>query len=261
MNLRARTEALLGAAVTGGGPLSGGDLSQIARFTLDDYREVVAKTGPDPRAEADMLRAMGDAGAPVPQVLAAADVLILEYIQDDGQASWSDLGAVLTRLHSTTGPYYGWPQNYAFGTVEIDNSPSETWPEFWAERRLLCHLPHIDAGLAKRLETLAKDLLNRLPATPPASLLHGDCWGGNILFAKGKVSALIDPACSYGDAEVDLAMLHLFARPGADFAYETRPGAEARRPIYTLWPALVHLRLFGGGYRPMVERLLTRCGV
>lgn len=31
-------------------------------------------------------------------------------------------------------------------------------------------------------------------------------------------------------------------------------------PIYQLWPALVHLLLFGEGYRSMVERLLTEAG-
>jgi fructosamine-3-kinase len=31
--------------------------------------------------------------------------------------------------------------------------------------------------------------------------------------------------------------------------------------IYRLWPAVVHLRLFGSGYRPLVERLLTELGV
>jgi fructosamine-3-kinase len=33
-------------------------------------------------------------------------------------------------------------------------------------------------------------------------------------------------------------------------------GWEARLPVYQLFPALVHLRLFGTTYAPMVERLL-----
>jgi fructosamine-3-kinase len=58
-------------------------------------------------------------------------------------------------------------------------------------------------------------------------------------------------------------MLHLFGRPGPGFAEgygPLAPGWEARRPVYQLWPALVHLRLFGGGYRGMVEGLLDRAG-
>jgi hypothetical protein len=38
------------------------------------------------------------------------------------------------------------------------------------------------------------------------------------------------------------------------------PGHDERTAIYRLWPALVHLRLFGAGYRPMVERLLQATG-
>jgi fructosamine-3-kinase len=83
--------------------------------------------------------------------------------------------------------------------------------------------------------------------------------GGNILVTGDQVSGLIDPACYHGHTEVDLAMLGLFDQPNAAFyeAYGSlEPGHDERTPIYRLWPALVHLRLFGTGYRPMVERLL-----
>ena len=35
------------------------------------------------------------------------------------------------------------------------------------------------------------------------------------------------------------------------------PGWEERLPVYQLFPALVHLRLFGAAYAPMVDRLLA----
>jgi fructosamine-3-kinase len=101
----------------------------------------------------------------------------------------------------------------------------------------------------------------RLPLT--FGLLHGDLWGGNILVTGDQVSGLIDPACYHGHTEVDLAMLGLFDQPNAAFyeAYGSlEPGHDERTPIYRLWPALVHLRLFGTGYRPMVERLLQATG-
>jgi fructosamine-3-kinase len=137
-----------------------------------------------------------------------------------------------------------------------------SWPQFWAERRLICHCSHVSATLARRIEALAADLANRLP-NPSVSLLHGDCWSGNILTTNGKVTALIDPACYYGHTEVDLAMLTLFDQPPAAFydAYgKIEPGDEERRSIYQLWPALVHLLLFGSSYRTLVERLLARAG-
>src|SRR4029077_6899194 len=54
-------------------------------------------------------------------------------------------------------------------------------------------------------------------------------------------------------------MLGLFDQPVAAFydAYGLlEPGHDERTAIYRLWPALVHMRLFGAGYRAMVERLL-----
>ena len=85
---------------------------------------------------------------------------------------------------------------------------------------------------------------------------------GNILVAT-TAAALVDPACYGGDAEVDLAMLTLFDSPPEEFreAYgPLAPGWEERRPLYQLFPALVHLRLFGATYEPMVDRLLGQIG-
>lgn len=86
---------------------------------------------------------------------------------------------------------------------------------------------------------------------------------GNILVADGGLAAFIDPACYYGHAEVDLAMLTLFDSPPRDFwaAYgPLKPGSDARRPVYQLFPALVHLRLFGASYAATVDRLLVQLG-
>ena len=70
-------------------------------------------------------------------------------------------------------------------------------------------------------------------------------------------AAVIDPACFYGHAEIDLAMLGLFDRPGAGILtrrmVKLAAGYTERLPIYRLWPALVHLRLFGEGYSGLVE--------
>lgn len=264
--LAAAGAALLGGQLKASRPLSGGELSEILLITLQDGRQAVAKNGPSPPMEADMLRAMAAAGAPVPRVLAAdRHVLVIEWRPDDGDlhASWKSLGEALARLHAASGTRYGWGGDYAFGRLRIDNAWHDDWPGFWAERRLLPHLPHLPAALAQRIEGLAADLPNRLPARPPAALLHGDLWSGNVLACEGRISALIDPACYYGHGEVDLAMLQLFASPGPGFfeAYgPLEPGHAQRLPIYSLWPALVHLRLFGPGYRGTVERFLVACG-
>ena len=246
--------------------MSGGDLSQVLRVTLTDGRVVVVKGGPDPRAEAAMLRAIAATGAPAPLVLAVDDaVLVLEALPASGSvaSAWPSLGAALARLHATTGERYGWECGYAFGPVAIENAWGSDWPAFWAQHRLMTHVPHLPAALARRVAALAGDCANRLPARPKAALLHGDLWGGNVLVAHGLVTGLIDPACYYGHGEVDIAMLGLFDHPGAGFfdAYGALdPGAEERLLIYRLWPVLVHVRLFGASYQGMANALLSAVG-
>ena len=54
-----------------------------------------------------------------------------------------------------------------------------------------------------------------------------------------------------------------FRTPPEEFwaAYGGRDeGWEDRLPVYQLFPALVHLRLFGATYAPMVDRLLGEVG-
>ncbi|SFM06556.1 fructosamine kinase family protein [Methylorubrum salsuginis] len=260
-----RAAGLLGAALAQVRTLPGGDLSDCLLIRLADGREAVAKSGPAPRIEAAMLAAIRVSGAPAPSVLAVDDtVLVLERLSDAGAPAPAELGHAVARLHAATGARYGWPADYAFGPVPIANGGSDDWPAFWAERRLLCHAGHVPAALMRRLETLAADLGNRLPARPRPALLHGDLWGGNVLSDGTRVTGLIDPACYHGHAEVDCAMLALFGRPGPGFreAYgPPEPGAAERTALYQLWPALVHLRLFGAGYRGMVEGLLAAAGV
>lgn len=257
---------LLGGVLRSAQPVHGGSLSQIVRITLTGGSEAIVKGGGAPRVEAAMLTAIANSGAPAPTVLAVSDsVLVIEAMPAEGglDKAWTSLGSALGILHAAKGKSCGWPKDYAFGSVAIENGWMKRWPDFWAERRLLPHCPHVAPALARRIETLAADLGNRLPDQPAPSLLHGDLWGGNILAAGNTVSALIDPACYFGHGEVDIAMLTLFDRPSPAFyqAYDAlEPGHKERLIIYQLWPALVHLRLFGGGYRPMVERLLSHAG-
>ncbi|MDF2235653.1 fructosamine kinase family protein [Albimonas sp. CAU 1670] len=258
--------ALLGARLDGWRRLPGGDLNLAVLVELDDGRRIVAKTGPAPRTEARMLVALRAAGAPTPEVLGASDsTLALEALPEDGGFSdegWRGLGRMLRRLHETPGPAYGWPEPYAFGPVAIpaNADPALDWPAFWGERRLLAEAPRLAPALARRLERLAASLPERLPRRPLPGLLHGDLWSGNLLASGGRLSGLVDPACCHGPGEVDLAMLTLFGAPGPQFAAgygALDPGAAERRPVYQLWPAIVHLRLFGGGYEGMVEGLLA----
>ena len=243
--------------------LAGGDLSEVLLLKRPDGRCTVAKGGPAVAVEAAMLRVLAGAGIPVPAVEGEHEgVLLIEYVPNDAvfsPSAWSDIGRVVRMLHGRSGEDYGWPVDYRLGTVELDNRQTSDWPLFWSQR-LISTASVLDRPWRERVASLAGMLPDLLPSRPLASLLHGDLWSGNILVSEGKLTALIDPACCYGHAEVDLAILTLFGEPPEEFwsSYgEPEAGWEGRRPVYQLFPALVHLRLFGSTYAGMADRLLA----
>lgn len=227
----------------------------------------VAKKSPSAAAEAAMLRTFASKGIPAPLVESEFDnVLLLAHVDNDAVFSpkaWADIGAQLRKLHSVSATSFGWPVDYAIGTVTLHNRETGDWPRFWAEQRLVATAAVLDRPWRERVERLAGRLPELLPETPTVALLHGDLWTGNILVRDGSLVGLIDPACYYGDAEVDLAMLDLFASPPREFheAYGALElGWRERRPIYQLFPALAHVRLWGAAYFNMVDRLLAAVG-
>jgi len=243
--------------------LAGGDLSEVLLLKRPDGRCTVAKGGPAVSVEAAMLRALAGAGIPAPSVEGEHEgVLLIEHISNDGvfsPSAWSDIGRVVRALHQRTGDDYGWPADYRLGTVELYNRQTGDWAFFWAQR-LISTASVLDRPWRERVAALADRLPDVLPQKPVASLLHGDLWSGNILVFEGKLAALIDPACCYGHAEADLAMLTLFGEPPKEFwsSYGLlEPGWERRRAVYQLFPALVHLRLFGANYAGLLDRLLS----
>ncbi|WAT17616.1 fructosamine kinase family protein [Aurantiacibacter sp. MUD11] len=263
MTLRETIAAVTGSEVSGANKLAGGDLGGALLVELADGGRLVAKHGPLVAREAEMLRAIAAAGAPAPKVLhAEGELLLMEHVEADGEAGWDSLADALNLLHAGQEAPFGWDADYAFGPVPIFNTQAENWSRFWAQNRLLCHGEKVDGSLTRRLEALAKRLPSILPATPPPALLHGDLWGGNVLFNRGKLVALIDPACYIGHREVDVAMLTLFDFPPDSFfdALELEPGWRERLPVYRLWPLLVHLRLFGHAYRQRVKAELGKLG-
>jgi fructosamine-3-kinase len=264
---RRRVAALAGVPEERLERLAGGDLSEVLLVRRADGRLSVAKGGAVVAAEAAMLRGLAEAGAPAPAVEAEHEgVLFLEYVPNDRvftARAWAELGATLRNLHARSGDAYGWPVDYRIGTVELDNCPGEDWPAFFGRQRLLSTAAMLDRPWRERIERLLARLPDLLPSRPRPAQLHGDLWSGNILVRDGGLAALIDPACHHGDAEVDLAMLTLFDTPPADFwdAYGAlEPGWRERRPLYQLFPALLHLRLFGAAYAGLLDRLLAASG-
>ena len=94
--------------------------------------------------------------------------------------------------------------------------------------------------------------------------VHGDLWSGNVHVDDGGRPWLVDPAPYGGHREADLAMLHLFGRPGARLRRRLRRGAAARRrlaerlDLWQLEPLLNHAVMFGGGYGAAALAVLER---
>jgi len=261
------------------GRLGGGDINEAFGARLADGRDVFLKTHPRPPAtmyprEAAGLRWLADAAAlRVPEVLYVSErVLVLERVAPGRPTADTDeaLGRGLAALHRAGADGFGWPEDNFIGSLPQDNGTEDDWPTFYARRRLEPQLRMAaDAGRATSAMRRGFDALfaklDRLvgPAEPP-SRLHGDLWGGNWMVDADGAPVLIDPAVYGGHREVALAMMRLFGgfSPRVFAAYEAAwplaDGAAERVDLYQLYPLMVHVNLFGGGYSASVERILAR---
>lgn len=180
------------------------------------------------------------------------------------------LGQGLAQMHRVTGPYFGLDHDNFIGANPQPNRPGDDWITFFGERRLGFQMElaaqngRLPRQRAQRLEKLLARLADWLPANPPASLLHGDLWGGNWLTTRSGQPALIDPAVYYGHREAELAFTELFGGfPGPFYAAynQTWPpdqGYNERKDLYNLYHLLNHLNLFGESYGGSVDAVLRR---
>ena len=193
--------------------------------------------------------------------------LLLGWI-DEGRpndVSWRRLGRELAALHrcEAASARYGWHCDNVIGSLPQPNTPADDWGDFWARlrirplaRELLTRgaISQRQVSVIERAADRAVHLLGPASLSDGPSLLHGDLWSGNVLFAHGGQPVLIDPAVYVGHREVDLAMCRLFGGFPPHFyesyteAWPLLPGHRRRVAIYQLYPLLVHARLFGGGY-------------
>ena len=123
----------------------------------------------------------------------------------------------------------------------------------------------LPASLHRRIGKFADDLEKFLIEPDAPSLIHGDMWTGNVLALNGKIASFVDPAIYYAHPEIELAFSTLFGTFGQAFfdVYQEvnplEPGFfTERRDIYNLYPLLVHVCLFGGGYTSQVDSILKR---
>jgi fructosamine-3-kinase len=267
-----RAEGLLGAAVVATTPVAGGDICTSTRLRLSDGRSALIKTRPHAPTDFFHTEARGlkwlraAAGANVPEVLAVEeDCLILQWVEPGRPSAEAaeSFGRGLAVTHRTGAPVLGSESgdDGYIGTLPMPNKSAETWPEFYATRRVLPYLKlardrsAISEDDAEAVESVVRRIVDLAGPPEPPARLHGDLWSGNVLWGQDSSAWMVDPAAYGGHRETDLAMLALFGLPQLQRAFDAyqeesplADGWEDRVPLHQLFPLLAHACMFGGGY-------------
>jgi protein-ribulosamine 3-kinase len=278
------TEAIthgLGEAPVAATPVGGGCIHDAACVETVSGR-VFAKWSADAAVrmfeiEADGLRKLAATGTvSVPTVIAQTDqALILSWVETTpGRASaMSDAGRQLAHLHAQRGQVPGAEQDGYIGTLAQKNtrergssgsSGSGGWLKFFRAQRVEALTSCLPTGLRTRIEALDFEGLLEEP-DGGCALLHGDLWGGNLVCGADGRGWLVDPAVYGGHPEVDLAMTTLFGGFSGEFydAYQEVAGIfdvgmKDRLQLLNVYPLLVHVHLFGGGYQAQLDAIARR---
>lgn len=282
MNLREEIETAVSRQIRDIAPLSGGCIGQVYRVRLEDGADVVVKfaEGSKPKlgTEGMMLQYLGEhSNLPVPEVLhKEPHLLIMEYLPGESRFSTraqAHAAELLADLHSVSVPLYGFEEMTLIGGLDQPNPWKKSWLTFFKEDRLFymateaAAIGRLPVSLLSRLESFCGHLDEWLYEPERPSLLHGDVWTTNVLAVGDRISGFVDPAIYYGHPEIELAFTTLFGTFDEPFFkryQELRPLPpgffETRRDIYNLYPLLVHVHLFGGGYVHSIDKTLHRFG-
>ncbi|WP_414639007.1 fructosamine kinase family protein [Actinophytocola sp.] len=214
----------------------------------------------------DSFGAVGVGCPQVPAVLGADDEWLVIEMVPVGRASAGAaerFGRELATLHRAGAEAFGsappgGPVDAWIGLAPMRNVTGRSWPEWYAEHRVLPYLrAAVDQGSVRDpapIEAVCERIREFAPPDEPPSRLHGDLWSGNVLWSGDRVW-LVDPAAHGGHRETDLGMLRLFGCPHLERivaayheAWPLADGWRERIGLHQLFPLLVHALLFGGGY-------------
>lgn len=212
----------------------------------------------------------------IPRPIATATVgdyqfMLMEWIEKGvpKRDFWTEFGRGLAALHSISGQAFGLDHDNYIGSLPQNNSECQNWSDFYREERLIPQMNlaksqgRLTTGMKIGFDGLFEKLETIFPVEKP-SLIHGDLWSGNLMVADSGSPSIFDPAVYFGHREMDLAMMALFGGFGNDWVdvynevYPLENGWRERIPIGQLYPLMVHVNLFGGGYGRDVESILKR---
>ncbi|CAN5887859.1 fructosamine kinase family protein [soil metagenome] len=277
-------EASLGERLKSACPMGGGCIGEVYKVELDDGTQLVAKVDRQGEShlerEAYMLGYLREqSNLPVPEVYHGSETLLLMELIEGG--SHFSAGAerhaaeLLAALHGISAGAYGHERSTLIGSLDQPNPWTESWTEFFREQRLLyiARVAHeagrLPAEDVLRVERLSEKLDELIGEPNPPALIHGDVWSANVLAEGNRITAFLDPALYYdADPEIELSFISHFNSFGEAFLERyaeirgiDRRFHETRRDLYSLYPLLVHVYFFGGGYLGSVRSTLGRFAV
>ena len=212
----------------------------------------------------------------IPEVIASDQTsswqfIVMEFVDERPAVDnyWEALGMSLSNLHHVSSEFFGLDHSNYIGSLPQYNTQNKIWTDFFILQRLIPQIElattnnRIDKIIRGQFEMLFKKLPGILPSEKP-SLLHGDLWSGNLITDVHGNPCLIDPAVYFGHREAEIAFTKLFGGFSHRF-YESYqnyfpllPGFKQRSEVYNLYPLMVHVNLFGGGYVSQVVSILKR---
>lgn len=281
------TEKLPGSVISGSQnlkayPVSGGSINETYRLVVGDSRFFLKYNDRERypsmfEKEAqglELLRQTGTIDVPRVVVYGVADAyqfLVLEWIETRSMKEefWEIFGNQLARLHHNTADRFGLDHDNYMGSLPQSNKFHDRWVDFFVNERLEPQVKlarehgRIARADVQAFERLYLRLDEIFPPTRP-SLVHGDLWSGNYMVNQRGEPCLIDPAVYYGHPEVDIAMSTLFGGFSERFynafndVHPLEKGWAQRLDYYNLYPLMIHVNLFGGGYLGSVQRILRK---